>query len=121
VIKSGASLSGVDAVFNRGISAYIINDINRAKFEVIYGLRREKLGFDFAFLDCNGLILERHCYMKHVMCRILQIYLYSYTESCIAYVTIHSEQQPSILYAFPPYTVDDRPVQPGRIRRRMGV
>jgi hypothetical protein len=31
VIQSGASLSGVDAVFNRRISAYIINDINRAK------------------------------------------------------------------------------------------
>jgi hypothetical protein len=26
-----SSLSGVDAVFNRGISAYIIDDINRAK------------------------------------------------------------------------------------------
>jgi hypothetical protein len=31
VVQSGASLSGVDADFNRGISANIINDINRAK------------------------------------------------------------------------------------------
>jgi hypothetical protein len=31
VVDSRASLSGVDADFNRGILAYIINDINRAK------------------------------------------------------------------------------------------
>jgi hypothetical protein len=31
VIQSGAPLAGVDAVCNRGISAYIINDISRAE------------------------------------------------------------------------------------------
>jgi hypothetical protein len=79
VIQSEVPLSGVDAVFNRGISAYIINDIIRAKSEVIYGLRREKLGFDRkgSFLNRNELTFERHCFMKQFMCLTFRIILYT--------------------------------------------
>jgi hypothetical protein len=59
VVQSRASLSGVDAVFNSGISAYIINHMNRAKNEMIYGLHREKLGFAS---ESGAFIVKMDCF-----------------------------------------------------------
>jgi hypothetical protein len=61
-----ASLSGADADFNRGISAYIINDINRAKKRGETAKGREYLGFHLDYI----LRYRRHKIILYVPAKI---------------------------------------------------